>query len=45
MVKEYIFGKMVIDIRVNLLMIRGKGWENIIGVMVEFIKENGRRIE
>lgn len=45
MVRESTDGKMAIDMKASLHMIREKVWENIFGAMAEFIKVNGRLIE
>jgi len=41
MEKEYIYGKMGVNIKGNILMIKSKDMENIHGQMVKFIKDNG----
>lgn len=45
MEKVFTLGKMVIDMKGNLHMIKDKGLANIIGMMVDFTKENGKLIE
>lgn len=45
MEKEFIYGKMEIDMKGNFLMIKDRVWESITGVMEDFIRVNGRQIE
>lgn len=42
MVQEYIVGQMVDHIMDNILMIKNKEMENIYGLMVDFMKVNGK---
>jgi len=44
MVKVILYGKMVEDIRVNMLIIKNKDMDNLYGRMEEVIKDNGRMV-
>lgn len=44
MEEEYIFGQMVEDMKVIILMIKNMVLEYINGVMVENMKENGKMV-